>query len=313
MSTMSYISVIERYHEFQDNIREILGSILTGIAEEPLFQSKETRCKAMKALGKRYPFVDLLYILDTEGRQVGDSVGIDAEHPAAYSGDGTSRRQRPYYQLAKDKPDCTVTVTEPYLSSVNRQLCISVTMKWGDGDTRGYLVLDVDLMGIIEFLMGDAKRRKFQPLFKWVYSVIVAGLFVVVITLLYSAAHELYLAFMATTGSSEAQLKPFGAIIFLTLALAIFDLGKTTLEEEVLMHKDIFRHSSTRRTITRFVAAILIAVSIEALLLMFKAALGAGDLLIQAVWMMLAAVGLLIGLGLYVYLGAKAEALLVKK
>jgi len=33
---------------------------------------------------------------------------------------------------------------------------------------------------------------------------------------------------------------------------------------------------------------------------------------VQAVWMMLAAVGLLVGLGLYVFLGAKAEAVLLQ-
>lgn len=186
-------------------------------------------------------------------------------------------------------------------------------MRWGNGDTKGYIVLDADLMDIVEFLMGDSKRRQAQPFFKWVYMAIVAGLFIVVGVLLYSAFHELYLLTEPSTSIEESKLKPFGVIIFLTLALAIFDLGKTTLEEEVLMHKDIFRHSSTRRTITRFVAAILIAVSIEALLLMFKAALGDGEILLSAVFMMIAAVGLLIGLGIYVYLGAKAEALLSKK
>ena len=95
-------------------------------------------------------------------------------------------------------------------------------------------------------------------------------------------------------------------------ALAIFDLGKTTLEEEVLMHKDIFRHSSTRRTITRFIAAILIAVSIESLLLMFKSVLESPEYLTNAVAMMAAAIGLLVGLGVYVYLGAKAEVALRK-
>jgi hypothetical protein len=100
-------------------------------------------------------------------------------------------------------------------------------------------------------------------------------------------------------------------IIFLTLSLAIFDLAKTILEEEVLTHKDIFRHSSTRRTITRFIAAILIAVSIESLLLMFKAALGTGEGLLPAVAMMLTVVGLLIGLGLYVFLGSRAEVALM--
>ncbi len=59
-------------------------------------------------------------------------------------------------------------------------------------------------------------------------------------------------------------------------------MGKTILEEEVLLHKDIFRHSAIRRTITRFIAAILIAVSIEGLLL-FKGSLGQSELLWPAV------------------------------
>jgi len=45
---------------------------------------------------------------------------------------------------------------------------------------------------------------------------------------------------------------------------------------------------------------------------MFKSTLGDGKHLVEAVWMMLAAVGLLAGLGFYVYMGAKAESLLIK-
>jgi len=312
MSTANYISVIERYHEYANPIHDIMSSILTGLAEEKLIRNKETRVNAIKALGKRFPFIDMLFVLDADGVQQGDNITTHRDQPGIYSGAGVSRRQRPYF-IEAQRNDCNgVIVTDPYLSTVNRNICISAMMKWNCGDKEGYLVLDADLVTVVEFLMGDSQRRRFQPLFKYVYAVIVVGLFSVVATLLYSAFHELYLALSATVGSEEAHLKPFGVIIFLTLALAIFDLGKTTLEEEVLMQKDIFRHSSTRRTITRFVAAILIAVSIEALLLMFKAALGQGEQLVPAVWMMLAAVGLLIGLGLYVYLGAKAEALLYK-
>jgi len=43
---------------------------------------------------------------------------------------------------------------------------------------------------------------------------------------------------------------------------------------------------------------------------MFKGVLGKAERMEQAVWMMMASVGMLIGLGLYVYLGAKAEAIL---
>jgi len=103
-----------------------------------------------------------------------------------------------------------------------------------------------------------------------------------------------------------------GVVIYLTLSLAIFDLGKTTLEEEVLLYKDVLRHSSTRRTITRFIAVIIIAVSIESLLMIFKFALkGDGEHIIEAVWILIAVAALLVSLGVYVYLGSKAEGMLL--
>ena len=46
-------------------------------------------------------------------------------------------------------------------------------------------------------------------------------------------------------------------------------------------------------------------------MLMFKGALNNGAEAIQGVWMMLTAVGLLVALGLYVYYGARAEAILL--
>lgn len=308
MSDMSYISSLEHYHEYRNAIRELLASILTGVIQSRLFQDEKSMYEAICHIAEHYPFVDLLYTLDEKGRQTSETLGCGGrKNIRILGGKGEDRSQRPYFQLASDRQ--AVVVTEPYLSTANRKLCISAALKWldADGTTLGYLVVDIDLANTLEFLMGDTLRRRFQPAFRSVYSIIVFGLFGVVCILLFSAFHEIYSLFLHETDPTSFHLKPFGVIIFLTLGLAVFDLGKTVLEEEVLMHKDIFRHSSTRRTITRFIAAILIAVSIEALLTMFKAALGRGVEVMPAVWMMLTAVGLLVGLGVYVYLGSKAE------
>jgi len=306
---MNYINAIERYHEYKKSIHELIGSIVTGIVDVRILKDEGSLTKAMKWLHQNYPFVELAYILDGEGIQITDNISYKSltEKPQA-SGKGVDRRHRPYYKqiIVSDN----VIVTKPYLSTASHKLCISSAAKCIDnqGEIKGILVIDIDLATAIEFLMGDSKRKKFQPFFIVVYSLISLGLFVVVGVLLYAAGIEIASLFSDDAG--DLHLKPFGIIIFLTLALAIFDLGKTTLEEEVLMHKDIFRHSSTRRTITRFIAAILIAVSIESLLLMFKSVLGSPEYLHSAVAMMAASVGLLVGLGIYVYLGARAESIL---
>ena len=306
---MNYISAIERYHEYKSAIHELMASIVTGIFDAKLFEDEENLSKAMKWLFNNYPFVDLVFTLDGEGTQTSHNISYAMFTDKKKVGKGVSRRHRPYFNQAFESDN--VIVTEPYLSTSSHNLCISsaVSCRDDDGTVKGILVVDIDLANAIEFLMGDRKRKKFQPFFVSVYSLIVSGLFIVVGVLLYSASKELGDLFVDPQ-SSDFHLKPFSIIIFLTLALAIFDLGKTTLEEEVLMHKDIFRHSSTRRTITRFIAAILIAVSIESLLLMFKSVLGSPEYLGNAVAMMAAAIGLLVGLGVYVYLGAKAEATL---
>lgn len=307
MSEMSYIAVIEYYRQHQQAIQEMLGSILTGIAEQDVFDESESQKRAIQGLNERYNFVELLYTIDEAGMQLSDNHG-PSKRQEKREGSGRDRSQRPYYQLAQSRPN-EVVITEPYLSTMNRSLCISASAPVFNAQQKllGYVVIDIDLATTVEFLMGDGSRRRFGLLFRSVYSSISLGLFCVVGFLLFSSFSELKSMFRH--GMVE-HIQPFGVIIYLTLALAVFDLAKTTLEEEVLMHKDIFRHSSTRRTITRFIAAILIAVSIEALLMMFKSAIGDGEHMYEAVLMMMSAVGLLVSLGLYVYLGAKAEATL---
>jgi hypothetical protein len=311
MSAMSYLSVIERFHEYKSALHELTASILTGIAEPALLDNEQKLRETFHGVAEHYPFIALLYTLDARGVQSSSNIAALHAGKDDSTARGKDRSARPYYLLAKNSD--SVVVTEPYFSNNGSMLCISAAVKLkqaGSGESA-YILLDIDLTKAIEFLMGDMSRRRFMPAFKGVYSVIVAGLFAVAAVLLYAAGAEMISLWHVGNDSHALHMKPFGVIIFLTLALAIFDLGKTILEEEVLMHKDIFRHSSTRRTITRFIAAILIAVSIEALLLMFKAALGVEGNIMSAVAMMLTAVGLLVGLGIYVYLGAKAEAILI--
>lgn len=306
----SYVNIIERYHDYRGMIQEMLHSILLGLSDAHLFESPERILETLDELSSHYPFIDIVYTLDRNGVQDSPNYAFkEGKTRTDFSNRGNDLSQRPYFVMAKAKQ--SVVFTDPYLSVTDRVLCLSgaIPITNSAGAVSGYLVIDLDLEKTVSFLMGDSLRTRFEPFFKAVYSAISIGLFCVVGVLLYSGFSELLK--MLEEPSHIESIRPFSSIIFITLGLAIFDLAKTTLEEEVLMHKDIFRHSSTRRTITRFMAAITIAVSIEALLLMFKSAIGAGDYLTSATWMMISAVALMVGLGLYVYLGAKAENLLM--
>jgi len=309
---VNYFNLLERYHDYRGAIHDLLESIITGIGSEELLGNDEKLNKVLCDISGHYPFVDILFTLDKDGIQSSENFYCKNKKQI-FSKDkkGKNRKHRPYYRLASQSNDAVMT--EPYLSNSSKKICISTSIKIinDENDAVGYIVLDIDLAETIGFLMGDSTRKRFIPFFKYTYVTIVFGLFVVVLLLLFNAFQSAVDIFNFELDTAENVLKPFKIIVYLTLALAVFDLGKTILEEEVLMHKDIFRHSSTRRTITRFVSAILIALLIEALLVIFKATVGYHDDYISGVWMMLAAIGLLVGLGLYVYLGARAEQILL--
>jgi len=313
MSKMSHLNVIDKYEEHRPAIHNMLSSILGCFADEKMFEKNaQELTELLNSLCAYYPFISLLYLLDANGKQTCANVpGTHFKHHPKI-GQDIDRSNRPYY-LAAMKSD-GVAVTEPYLSSVKRELCLSTSMKMmnQDGSVRGIVVLDIDLCSMLDVLTGDSRRIHFDPYFKAMYTLIVLGLFAVALVLLYAAGIECSDVLRSMLDPQKTVVIPFGVVIYLTLALAIFDLGKTTLEEEVLLYKDILRHSSTRRTITRFIAVIIIAVSIEALLMIFKFALkGEGEHIIAAVWIIIAVALLLVSLGIYVYLGSKAEGMLL--
>jgi hypothetical protein len=307
MTEMSYLSVIERYHEFRTPIRELLKSIVTGIADIDLLHSKDGRHQTMVSICERYPFVKVLYLLNEQGIQISESCTpkggeIGSEFDL---GLGRDRQHRPYFKQVHAHQG--VIVTEPYLSSTDSNLYITTAMPIHCAEGICYVVLDAGLEALVSFLMGDTQRRRFEPLFKAMYALLGLSLLGVVALLMFSALSDLAQALIHPIETEADKLRPFSIIIVITLAMAIFDLAKTTLEEEVLMHKDVFRHSATRRTTTRFLASIIIAVSIEGLLLMFKSAMGSTDHLIEAAFVMFSAALLTVALGVYVYLGSRAE------
>ena len=250
----------EQFHESERELRILLSGAMESIASPGLFaQSPQERRRTLAHLMHRHPFLDLLYVLDADGIQLGDNV-VCSRLRAARGGDGNNRSHRPYYRLAITSPG--PVVTDPYLSLATNRLCVTVALAMYDsqGGLLGILVADSELDRVLSLLQEDDTRRSFEPLFKVFYALFSCGL------LLVSASLGLH-GFASLAGLWHWQhplrdfTAPFQATILFTLALAVFDLAKTILEEEVLLRKDIHRHSSTRRTLTRFVAAIAIAVS----------------------------------------------------
>ena len=92
----------------------------------------------------------------------------------------------------------------------------------------------------------------------------------------------------------------FKATILLTLSLAIFDLVKAIFEEEVLGKEKSEGAGDGHQTMIRFLGSIIIALSIESLMLVFKFALTDPSKLLYSVYLIGAVTALMIGLSIYI-------------
>ncbi|MEQ8227955.1 MAG: hypothetical protein RIA64_07710 [Rhodospirillales bacterium] len=92
------------------------------------------------------------------------------------------------------------------------------------------------------------------------------------------------------------------------LGLAVIDVSKYLLDEEVFRNRELGAASEARATLTKFFTIITIAVSLEAVVLIFSAIKEQStEGLIYPVYLLLTAVVITLGLGLFQWLNAKAE------
>lgn len=99
------------------------------------------------------------------------------------------------------------------------------------------------------------------------------------------------------------------AIAILTVALATLELGQTIVEEEVQRGTPISAPTRVRRFLSRFMIVLVVALSIEALVLVFQFGHQHPEFLPQAAAVGLAAAGLLAAWGFFIRMNQAAEQL----
>ena len=82
--------------------------------------------------------------------------------------------------------------------------------------------------------------------------------------------------------------------------MAIFDLAKTIIEEEVL-GRSRKEKTGIQKTMVRFLGSIIIALAIEALMLVFKLAVGDLSQMVYVIYLICGVTLLLAGLSVYIF------------
>lgn len=95
----------------------------------------------------------------------------------------------------------------------------------------------------------------------------------------------------------------------LTIAVASLELGQTVLEEEVQRSANISAPTRVRRFLSRFLIVVVVALSVEALIGVFKFVNGQPEFLPHAASVGLAAAAILATWGLFIRMNTEAEKL----
>jgi uncharacterized membrane protein HdeD (DUF308 family) len=131
-----------------------------------------------------------------------------------------------------------------------------------------------------------------------------------VILMLLALAMIVHGAVQAFSSVFEAQAfstSILQSIGFVIVALAVFEVAKYIIEEDVVRGREMRVASEARRSLTKFVSTIAIAVLLEGLVTVFRVTgEGVADLIFPAI-LLLTGMLLILGLGVFQRLSASVE------
>ncbi|MBU1669348.1 PDC sensor domain-containing protein [bacterium] len=251
----------------------------------------------LKILKDNIPQADLVYALNAQGQQIGIMLTAKGEVDSTHN-IGTNRSNRAYYYRTLKEHRCVLT--DPYPSLGTNKMVVTSSFPIYDEKNNLMFILcvDIQLKDILKMVYPSSVDSNFGQFSKVVYGAFSVALFAVAL-LLFVKGVSSFLS-LGTHYSTIDINDMFQATILLTLALAIFDLVKAIFEEEVLGKEKKESDGDAHQTMIRFLGSIIIALSIEALMLVFKFALTDPEKLLYAVYLIGGITALMIGLSIYI-------------
>ncbi|PLY09179.1 MAG: hypothetical protein C0626_09230 [Arcobacter sp.] len=128
------------------------------------------------------------------------------------------------------------------------------------------------------------------------FALILAG---ISFCILWWSTNEVLYAVDNYIGKDKFILVMLQSVSTTIISIAILDIAKYFIEEEVFRNKELREVKEARRTLTKIMTIIAIAVSVEGLVYIFKAGTKDVTLLIYPSALILTAIFAIIGLGIY--------------
>jgi hypothetical protein len=242
--------------------------------------------KGIKSAFDHLPFLQMVYIIGSDLRQKSPNYFRKGKDESPIG------RDKSHYFSNIDLNDFSSYVTNPYIHHLSGESSITMVLPYRNNT---YIVFDFNLLSLLETLRLIEHNTQFEFCNRFIYATGGIVLALISLFLIGYGAYTFGIVFLRPP--EEILHDIFKAIIAITLGLAIYDLAKTILENEV-MYKNAGKQREGQYTVLgKFLVSIIIALSIESLMVVFKitlgdyTGLGYGFLLILGVTLMIVGVG----------------------
>ena len=287
---------IKEYKDIKEKARTYLCYIMSSNLAYGSYEGDlDSLLENLDMLKQAIPKSEVIYALDANGIQVTENIS----QLSALNGmnKGKDKSNRSYYYTTKKQHRCEIS--DPYPSIASKHLIVTASFPIYDTEDNllAIICVEISLKNILRMVYPSSVVSIFGSGSKIVYTVFSIALFFVAM-LLFLKGITSFVGYGVNFHKVEIN-DMFKSTILLTLSLAIVDLVKAIFEEEVLGKEKQHGGGDTHQTMIRFLGSIIIALSIEALMLVFKFALNDPSQLIFAVYLIVGVTALIIGLSYY--------------
>ncbi|WP_304543329.1 hypothetical protein [Sulfurimonas microaerophilic] len=275
--------VIKMYTEHKNSIQFYIRNVLQN------FQPPSKDIDALRHFFDSEKSAEFIYSVDQSFTQQTPTI---ARKEIYEDRDGTDKSF--YFKWISFKEE-SIHVSNPYLHHKTGQPMLTAAKQLGDE----YLVIDFDILK----LLSELRLIEYNSAFNKINTVIMAGGalllgIVSVFLILYGGYIFVDMLFSGAKGE-DVMHEIFTSIISITIGLAIYDLAKTIIENDVLFKTLSFESDLQNKTLIKFLTSIIVALSIESLMAVFKIVLDDYNKLINAFYLVVAVTFFIIGTAIF--------------
>lgn len=272
--------IIQIYKKDQQHI---VGHIRGMVSSLPKDFLKEAR-----SIFKKHRYIDMIYSVDSDYKQNSSSI---YRHKVSQESIGSDKSQ--YFSNINLKHN-DVFISSPYIHQTSGKPSISVVYRVEDT----YYVMDINMIYLLEDLRLIEYNSVHERVIKFVY-IFGASILGLISFFLIGYGAYILIALMLSLSVNDFLHDVFKSIVAVTIGLAMFDLSRQIMENEVLFKSFHKEEDREFKMLGKFLISIIIALSIETLMVVFKIVLDDYKNMISAFYLLLGTTIMFVGLAYF--------------